>query len=541
MKGFFTWFKSSTKLKRWMLVILVGIALVCYGVSNIIVLQEMEFTDVLLIAGAFVLGFVMIVLGVIYTQKRTLEILIEADVKSELVDIQSLIFNKNVYDKGPNIVVIGGGTGLNSTIEGLKKYTSNITAIIKVSERDKSLLVSREEIENLKAEDVIGSFVSLAEDDIVMEKLLNYKFDKNQEDSHTFGDIYLSVMKNIYGNIEDSIEAAGKVLNITGKVLPVTLDKINITAELKDGTIAENRTNIINAVMDKISPINRIYITPSNAKPTPGVIESITNADCIIIAPGSLYTTILPNLMIRGVAKAIKESNALKMYIANIVTEPGQTDDYTIGDHIDVIHEHVGKGIIDFCITDTGELPPEFIKRYNLKGADIATEDTQRIKKMGIRIIKNDFAVVKNDYIRHDSETLAKTIVEVICNDLKYKDKQNDPQYMLLNAKQKETKNEEKVKRKAKNYINTQYKKELQKNSRLKSNSKFSKKYNDRVSAIKSTDQNREENIKLYEKSVKLYENKVDRKEKEDKAKNKSATTKKATRAKSKTQHKRLK
>ena len=140
MKGFFSWFKSSTKLKRWMLVILVGIALTCYGVSRIIVTEEMQFIDVGIITAAFVVGFIMIVLGLVYIQKRTLEILIEADVKSEMVDIQSLIFNKNVYDKGPNVVVIGGGTGLNTVLQGMKKYTSNITAIVNVSDGEKLLI-----------------------------------------------------------------------------------------------------------------------------------------------------------------------------------------------------------------------------------------------------------------------------------------------------------------------------------------------------------------------------------------------------------------
>ena len=505
MKGFLSWFRSSTKLKRWMLLILVGIGLTCYGVSKFILMQEMSFMDMGIIIAAFVAGFVMIILGLIYIQKRTLEILIEADVKSELVDIQSLIFNKNVYDKGPNVVVIGGGTGLNTVLQGIKKYTSNVTAIVNVSDGEKLLINSREEVDVLRAEDVKDSFIALAHDEVVMDKLLNYRFDIDALKGVSFGDIYLSAMKDIYGDLADSVEASGTVLNITGRVLPVTLDRVNISAELKNGTIIENRQKIAEAVWDKVSPIQRIYVTPSNSRPAPGVLEAIREADCIIIGPGSLYTNILPNLLIKGVAKEIKESKAIKIFVSNIMTEPGQTDDYNVSDHIKAIEEHVGKGLFEFCICDSGEIAPEFIKRYNLKGADVVNEDTKNLKGLGVKIINKDIAMVKGNYIRHDPDTLAATIVEIICNDLKYKDKQNDPQYVVLNSKQKETKKTEKEKEKAKNYINKEYKKQLGKRSRSTAKSKFSQKYNDRIQAIKTSEENREENIRLYETSVDLY------------------------------------
>lgn len=529
MKGFLSWFRSSTKLKRWMLLILVGIGLTCYSISKFILMQEMSFVDMGIIIAAFVVGFVMIILGLVYIQKRTLEILIEADVKSELVDIQSLIFNKNVYDKGPNVVVIGGGTGLNTVLQGMKKYTSNITAIVNVSDGEKLLMNSREEVDVLRAEDVKDSFIALAADEVVMDKLLNYKFDIDSLKNVSFGDIYLSAMKDIYGDLADSVEASGTVLNITGRVLPVTLDRVNISAELKNGTIIENRQKIAEAVWDKVSPIQRIYVTPSNSRPAPGVLEAIREADCIIIGPGSLYTNILPNLLIKGVAKEIKESKAIKIFVSNIMTEPGQTDDYNVSDHIKAIEEHVGKGLFEFCICDSGEIAPEFIKRYNLKGSDVVTEDTRNLKGLGVKIINKNIAVVKGNYIRHDADTLASTIVEIICNDLKYKDKQNDPQYVVLNSKQKEVRKTEKDKEKAKNYISKEYKKQLSKRSRMANKSKFSQKYKDRIQAIKTSDENREENIKLYETSVDLYENKFlnqelsVKKESPNKIKNKTA------------------
>jgi len=216
----------------------------------------------------------------------------------------------------------------------------------------------------------------------------------------------------------------------------------------------------------------------------------------------------LPNLLIKGVAKEIKESKAVKFFVSNIMTEPGQTDDYNVSEHIKAIEDHVGRGLFEFCICDTGDVAPEFIKRYNMRGSDVVNEDSGKLRNMGIKIIKRPLSVVKGEYIRHDPDTLAATIIEIICNDLKFKDKQNDPQYMILNSKQKETKKTEKEKEKAKNYINKEYRKQLEKRNRTKTKSKFSKKYNDRIDAIRTSEENREENIKLYETSVDLYENK---------------------------------
>ena len=174
-------------------------------------------------------------------------------------------------------------------------------------------------------------------------------------------------MRDINGNFEDSIIKSNEVLNMIGKVIPVTLDEMKIVAELANGYIVDERSKIPEIVSEKITKINRILINPTNCRPAPGVIEAIKNADCIVIGPGSLYTNVIPNLLVNGVTKAIKESVAIKVYISNIMTEPGQTDNYSVSDHLNAIIDHCGKGIIDYCIYDTGEIIPEFIKNTILK------------------------------------------------------------------------------------------------------------------------------------------------------------------------------
>ena len=221
MNGFLHWFKSSNKMKRWMFLILIGIILSCYGMAEIIVLKEISFQEVGKIIAIFVAGFVSIVIGLIFLNKRTLEVLIEStDERMENkknVNINSLIFNKTVYDKGPNIVVIGGGTGLNTVLAGLKNYTSNLTAIVTVSDYGEEKTNSRKELQTLPLDDIKNSIISLSREDEQVEKLFNYEFKQGKLKGLDFSDIYFLAMKEVNGNFEDSIIKSNQVVNMVGK------------------------------------------------------------------------------------------------------------------------------------------------------------------------------------------------------------------------------------------------------------------------------------------------------------------------------------
>ena len=498
MNGIIKWFDSKSKLKRWMLIILIGIALVCYGTAEILVLKEMSFGELAKIIVIFVVGVIAIVSGLVGFNKRTLEILIEStddrmNDKSN-VNVKSLIFNKKVYHQGPNIVVIGGGTGLNTVLSGLKKYTDNLTAIVTISDYGEGQTESRKELQTMPLDDVKDSIIALANQEEQIDKLFNYKFTDGKLRNLTFSDIYFSAMKNINNDFSDSIIKSNEVLNIVGRVLPVTLDEMNITAELENGYLVTEKSKISEMVYDKVTKINRIYLNPTNCRPAPGVIDAIKEADCIIIGPGSLYTNVIPNLLVNGVAKAIKESTGLKVYISNIMTEPGQTDEYSVSDHLNAIIEHCGKGIVDYCIYDTGEVVPEYIKKYNLEGQDLVDSDIDKVK--GITFLQRNLSTISDGCIRHDPELVAESVIGLICDDLKYQDKQNDPQYLMLNNKLREDKRINKIKKQM-----AKDAKKGKKNSKdtRKRNSKFSSKYSDRIESIKQAD----EMIKLKEQKLK--------------------------------------
>ena len=486
MKGLLHWFKNSSKMKRWILLILIGVVLTSLGIAEIITSNDaITFRHAAKIIAFFVAGFTCVILGLVYVNKRTMELFVEATddriSDKKKVNINSLIFNKNIYEQGPNIVVIGGGSGLNTLVEGLKRYTSNITAIVTISNYGENLTKDNEKMKYLQLEDIKNGITALAtEQNSKMSDLMNYRFKSGTLKGAAFSDIYFEAMNDISNGIEQAIKDSNDIFKIYGKVLPVTEDKMKICAELGNGYVIEEKSKIASMVYEKLTKISRVYLSPNNCRPTPGVEEAIKNADSIIIGPGSLYTNVIPNLLISGVSRAIKNSKAKKFYICNIMTEPGFTDNFSVADHVNTIVEHCGEGLMDYCIYDTGEVIPEYIKKYNLEGADLVEQSLKNVKEKGIKFIKENLSMVIDDCVRHNANLIADLVIQVICDDLKFLDKQNEPEYMMMNSKLKADKkiNKEK-KRSAKN--------KNKKNAKV-GKSKFASKYQDRITSIKNTD-----------------------------------------------------
>ena len=511
MKEFLKWFKSSTKIKRWILLMLIGITLVCYGIAKIIVTDELGFKALIKIVLSFIFGFTFTILSIVCIQKRTLELLVQ---ESDTRDIEkgngidSLIFNKKIYNQGPKVVVIGGGTGLNTVLKGLKNYTDNITAIVTVSDYGED-----KKIKNNSLKDIKDSFISLANNEEDMNKLLNLKLG-DEKNSFEFSDVYFSAMEKIIGDFPHSIERAKNVLNITGTVLPVTLDTVNICAELEDGTVVESKEKIPEIVNEKISKISRVYLSPTNCRVAPGVLEAIRDADAIVIGPGSIYTNVIPNLLVAGVSKAIKESRAFKIYVSNIMTEFGQTDNFNLSDHIQAILDHTGKGIIDYCIYDTGEIVPEYVRKYNKEGCDLVEQDVANVKAMGIKLIQRNLSKIENDTVRHNPDAIATAIIQLICEDLKFNDMQNDAQFIMLDSRIKETERKLKKEEKAKNN-NRKNKKDSKEKT-----SKFFEKYKERIESIKESEEIKTKGSMTKDKKV---EEKKNTEESKSESKNKDS------------------
>ena len=495
MNGILKWLKNSSKMKRWIFLCVVGISLVLFGMATILDSESLTTLKVILVVGCFIIGFTSIVISIIFMQKRTLELLVEqSDTRKEKNNVNTLIFNKKVFNQGPKVVVIGGGTGLNSVLKGLKHYTDNITAIVTVSDYGNGASFSRDQLKLLPIENIKESLVALSYDEESVEKLLNFQFKYGKLANLSFGDIFFFAMNQTNGSFYKSIENSKNILNMTGRVIPGTLDSIKICAELEDGTVVENRDSITEMVAKNATKISRVYITPTNTIPAPGVLDAIREADAIVIGPGSLYTNVIPNILIKGIAREIKKSRATKIYVSNIMTEMGQTDNYTLSDHLKAIIDYVGEGVIDYCIYDTGEVVPEFIQKYNLKGADIVIPDIKECKALGINLVQRNLSTIEDFSIRHDPDVIASTIIQLVCDELKFADMQNNSQYMMLNSKLKDSKKEIKRKeRKEKkekhanqNPGDSSSKNKFERNP-LKGESKFQQKYKTRIQQIKDS------------------------------------------------------
>lgn len=512
MKGIFNWLKSGSKMKRWILLILVGVVFASFGMANILTSNEsITILQAVEIVAYFVIGFMCIVIGLVYINKRTIELFIEATDdridKNKKINVKSLIFNKKVFNQGPKIVVIGGGSGLNTTLEGLKKHTDNITAIVTVSDYGENFGKDNKELHYTQLEDIKEAISALANSEkSKMKELLDYRFKNGTLKGAAFSDLYFYAMNDIYNSEAEAIKASNDIFKISGKVLPVTKDKMQICAELENGYLIEEKSKIAETVYDKLTKINRVYLKPSNLRALPEVIEAIEEADGIIIGPGSLYTNIIPNLLVNGVIKAIKESKAIKLYACSIMTEPGQTDNYSVADYINTIVSHCGEGIIDYCLYDTGEVVPEYIKKYNLDGAELVEQDLTGIKDKKIKFLKENMAIIKDDFVRHNSMLIADTMIELICDDLKFKDKQNDPEYIMMDSKLKADKA---IKRQMKKSVKK--KSEDVKNKKKNSKSKFSAKYSERIDSIKYADERAQRR-----KKAKMSKKKQETKKQED-------------------------
>jgi len=326
----------------------------------------------------------------------------------------------------PNIVVIGGGTGQSVFLRGLKHKSHNITAIVTVADDGGGSGVLREDLGMLPPGDIRNCLLALANIEPTMREVMQYRFTEGALKGQSFGNLFLAAMNGLYGNFEVALYKMSQIFAITGKVLPVTLNDINLIAELKNGKIIKGESKIPKHVKFYKTSIEKVYLDEQDAQPLDEVINSIENADIIIMGPGSLYTSIIPNLLVKGVVDAIHKSKATKVYICNIMTQPGETDGYNVLEHVNAIMKHTNKNIIDYIISNNEILDKEMLDRYKKDGAKQALlDDKQRkiLKTMGIKFIEENLIEIKNNYIRHDASHISDIVINLALRHNNDKDK----------------------------------------------------------------------------------------------------------------------
>lgn len=315
----------------------------------------------------------------------------------------------NTGTNEPAIVVIGGGTGLSVLLKGLKKYTSRLTAVVTVSDDGGSSGRLRAELGVLPPGDIRNCLVALAETETLMDKVFQHRFRQGESlQGHNLGNLLLVAMTEITGDFVSAIREVSKVLAVRGKVIPATLERVTLGAIMADGNQVTGET----AIRNYRGAIQELFLIPE-CSPVPETLQAIEEADAIIIGPGSLYTSIIPNLLVEGISEAIALSPAVRFYISNIMTELGETDDFTAADHLQVISRYSGQQLIEHAVINSGNIDELRLRRYQEEKAMPVRTAREEILKMGINIIERDL-VSDTDVAWHDSDKLARVIIENI-------------------------------------------------------------------------------------------------------------------------------
>ncbi|HHW57935.1 MAG TPA: YvcK family protein [Clostridia bacterium] len=315
--------------------------------------------------------------------------------------------------KRPHIVAIGGGTGLSTMLRGLKLFTTNITAVVTVADDGGGSGILREDLGILPPGDIRNCILALANTEPTMEQLLQYRFTDGMLKGQNFGNLFLAAMIGISNSFEEAVKKMSEVLAVSGKVLPVTVEDVRLVAELENGTSIKGESKIPIVQQREKSRIKRIYLDPSPAAPFEEVLVDILNADAIVLGPGSLYTSVIPNLLVDGICNAIATSKGIKIYVCNIMTQPGETLGYTASDHIKAFFDH-GLKSLDYVIVNNGKIPKEYIERYIKDMSEPVKYDKEEIEKMGIKVIEEDLVALKKEFIRHDEQKLAEVILGLL-------------------------------------------------------------------------------------------------------------------------------
>lgn len=307
------------------------------------------------------------------------------------------------------IVVIGGGTGLSTLLRGLKEYPFDITAIVTVADDGGSSGRLRDEYDIPPPGDVRNVIAALSEVEPLVEQMFQYRFSQDKDlQGHSLGNLMLAALTDITGDFSHAIVEMSRVLQVHGQVLPVANKKITLHATLQDGTVIEGESKI----PDATSPIESLAIVPSDVQPLTKTLRAIERADFILIGPGSLYTSIIPNLLVKDVGEAVARAKARKIYICNIMTQRGETINYTAEDHVHAIHKHVGQKIIDTILVNDFANSAPVNALCTIGKSEPVTYDVARLKAMGLEVIEGDIAIIRGDTLRHRAKRVGDWLYE---------------------------------------------------------------------------------------------------------------------------------
>lgn len=400
------------KIKRWIALTVFGGIMLSMGF--VIIISEERGRASLGTSTLILIGLIAIITGV----KRIINSLITIFLPKGEKDLVDIVYKERQLERGPKIVAIGGGSGLSTVLHGLKEHTNNITAVVTVVDEARVGSIVQERPDMPSPTDVRESLIALADAEPAVGRLFHYRFKKGTELwGYNFGDLFLTAVTEITGNLDIAVKESIRILAARGQIVLSTLAKISLIAQHKDQTETIGKENILNSS----SPIKRVYLRPQSAKATPEVLNAIMKADAIVICPGSLYTEVMPGLLVDGIKETFLSSKAIKIYVLSIMTKAGETDNYRASDHLNAINEHLGGVLISYCIVNKDIVSKDQLKRYEQEGAVLVPVDKEGLNKIGCKVIEESILDKTNTFVRHDFSKLAGIILGLINESKKIK------------------------------------------------------------------------------------------------------------------------
>lgn len=427
------WLTPGLKVKRWLALVPIGLLPVIVGVVLLAQLNTLDWlqdteawmrTTLNIPLGMpavfYPLGGVLIVLGLGILLSALVGInrsIVSVISPEHLEDLPDVIRRKRSLAQGPRIVVVGGGTGLSTLLRGLKRYSSNLTAIVTMTDDGGSSGLLQQQLPGgiLPPGDIRNCLVALADEEGLMQDLFQYRFttrdSKDGLSGHSFGNLLIAAMTDITGDFEKAIEATSDILAIRGRVLPSTTESVVLVGQMSDGREVTGESRITS---DEAA-ISRIKLCPEDPLPVTEVLTAIRQAEVIVLGPGSIFTSVIPNLLVREISRSLARSKALKLYICNVMTQPGETDGFNASDHVQAIEDHVASvlpnrpRLIDYVLVNVARPTADTLERYARVGAAFVEPDIEQIEKRGYRTVRGKF-MSENNYVRHDAPALADAI-----------------------------------------------------------------------------------------------------------------------------------
>lgn len=420
---FLKWFYPGMHIKRWLALIIIGVAMMTFGLSYVVreaYLEGLRLPDFMYyltlqfipryVRGAMYMSAAigLMLYGILKLNQSLISAL--APNRESTESLVNTIYNQRFLRRGPRIVAIGGGTGLSTLLRGLKEYTGNLTAIVTVADDGGSSGVLRRELGVLPPGDVRNCIAALADAEPLVTRLFQYRFgDGSGLAGHSFGNLFIVAMSGVVGNFEDAIRQTSRVLAVRGQIIPSTLENVILHASTTDGRVIVGESNITHDVSRQSSDarIQEVYLQPQNPPAHPEAVRAILEADLIILGPGSLYTSVLPNLLVQGVRRSLIASSAAKIYVCNVATQHGETDGFSVRDHIKAIEDHMGRGFIHYVLANDNVSPTPIPKAEQSQPVEVDDDINN-----GIRLVQADVISEENRY-HHDSAKLAAAVLDI--------------------------------------------------------------------------------------------------------------------------------